>query len=528
MHECLEVFDIITLIFGTVRDDPSRVASQTLIALAVTCRAFHDVALDILWFKQTSLVPLLKILSHSFWKETPNVGFYRTFTWSAFVFEKLDFTRFDSYAQRIRYLDYAPYAWHKHMPSSPYDLDCLTYLAKRRDHNHCFFPNLRRLRFTVPGFLKQCPRVFLQHSSVSLSLEWNQGDEDVSKALSCIEKYAPELEGLDLGSYIMNRGVARVENCRLLSAFVCKMKNLTRLACGSLALSDKALLHLASLPHLQSLQTPNTVDDIVRSIKAHPPLEHPFLSLRQLSVRGLGDLKSLAKFLACIRPARMKSLKLFFENSSPALDVGEAFIALHETSSHHELRELSFTHEGSVPSLGSSTNRFLIDEWVLGTLFAFTNLTKFELALKAAFALNDLNIKEMAAAWPRLRSLQLGSPSGWGQRSGITLHGILHLLAGCRELEYLGISMDISPASLPPLSMITPQHANKRITYLHVGDSFFTSDGPKTAAVLVKMFPDLNGIGGAWLYSESTFHQPKWELVIEEVRLIRSKGLNRA
>lgn len=366
--------------------------------------------------------------------------------------------------------------------------------------------------------------------------------------LPCIENYAPELEGLDLGSYTMDRGAACVENCRLISAFVCKMKNLTRLACGSLALSDKAILHLASLPHLQFLQTPNTVDDIVRSIKAHRDLEQPFSSLRRLSVRGHGDLKSFSKFLACIRPAHMKSLTLSFEDSSPALDVGEAFSALHESSSHQELRELSFLHESqrtiNAHPTPSSTKRFVIDEWVLGKLFVFTNLTKFELTLKAAFALNDEHMKEMAAAWPRLRSLQLGSLSGWDQPSGITLHGILHLLAGCRELEYLGISIDVSPTSLPPLSMITPQHVNKRITYLHIGDSYFVSgdsDAPdwfthdplfaqrgrhisQTAAVLVKMFPKLNGIGGAWLYT--TLHQPSWELIVEEVRLMRSKGLN--
>ena len=128
------------------------------------------------------------------------------------MFKRLDFTRFDSYAQRIRSLDYAPYAWHKHMPNSPYDLCCLAYLARRRG-NHSFFPNLRRLRFTVPGYLKQCPRVFLQHSSISLSLGWNEGDEDVFKVLPCIENYAPELEGLDLGSYFMDRGALRTVGC---------------------------------------------------------------------------------------------------------------------------------------------------------------------------------------------------------------------------------------------------------------------------------------------------------------------------
>ena len=102
---------------------------------------------------------------------------------------------------------------------SPYDLRWLS---------NSFFPNLRRLWFTVPVTFRQCPKV-----------------------LPCIENNAPELGGLDLGFYLMDRDAACVENCSLLSAFVCKMKNLTRLACGSLALSDKAILHLASLPPLR-------------------------------------------------------------------------------------------------------------------------------------------------------------------------------------------------------------------------------------------------------------------------------------
>ena len=77
-------------------------------------------------------------------------------------------------------------------------------------------------------------------------------------------------------------------------------------------------------------------------------------------------------------------------------------------------------------------------------MFVFTDLTKFALTLKAAFALNYFHMKEMATAWPRLRSLQLGSLSGsWDQLSGITLHGILHLLARCHEFEYLGILIGV-------------------------------------------------------------------------------------
>ena len=134
------------------------------------------------------------------------------------------------------------------------------YPAHHTTETVFFFLNLHHLWFTVPGYLRQCPNL-----------------------LPCIENNAPELGGLDLGFYIMDRDAACVENCSLLSAFVCNMKNLRRLARGSLAPSDKAILHLASLPPLRFLQTPNTVDDIVRSIKAHRHLEQPFPTLRRFS-----------------------------------------------------------------------------------------------------------------------------------------------------------------------------------------------------------------------------------------------------
>ena len=98
--------------------------------------------------------------------------------------------------------------------------------------------------------------------------------------------------------------------------------------------------------------------------------------------------------------------------------------------------------------------------------------------------------------------------SGWGQPSRTTLYGILHLLAGCRAVWEYRLT------SRRRLYPFVEDHVNKRTTYLNIGDSYFVSDARarfahnfmfaqpqhiwQTSAVLVKMFPKLNGIGGAW------------------------------
>ena len=69
---------------------------------------------------------------------------------------------------------------------------------------------------------------------------------------------------------------------------------------------------------------------------------------------------------------------------------------------------------------------------------------RFKLTLNAAFALNDLH-ERIDGCVAEIENLQLES---WSQPSRTILHGIPHLLTGCRELEHLGKLIDVSPTSL--------------------------------------------------------------------------------
>lgn len=56
-HRVLSVSDIIHLVFDEISDD-----KPTLARSARSCRAFHDIALDILWKNLECIAPLQKLL----------------------------------------------------------------------------------------------------------------------------------------------------------------------------------------------------------------------------------------------------------------------------------------------------------------------------------------------------------------------------------------------------------------------------------------------------------------------------------
>lgn len=79
MHECLGISEILRLIFeAAYNDNPHCESRDTLLSLAITCRAFQDVALDIIWHTQDTLVPLIKCMPADLWAETPSTGFDRS------------------------------------------------------------------------------------------------------------------------------------------------------------------------------------------------------------------------------------------------------------------------------------------------------------------------------------------------------------------------------------------------------------------------------------------------------------------
>ena len=179
--------------------------------------------------------------------------------------------------------------------------------------------------------------------------------------------------------------------------------------------------------------------------------------------------------------------------------------------------------------------RTLIDESVLRPLLAFRNLSSVELSVEGPIHLGNAMIVEMAAAWPRLSSLQLGS-STWTQKSSVTLTGLLPLLE-LPELSKLWIAVDTS--FIDPEFAACPQKINTKLRFIDFLDSI-VEDAELTAAWLSHHVHNIDTILG-WeaevMYIRSfdgitsemaTEYREMWDDVARRVRIANIKKKERA
>ena len=63
MHRCLAVYDVVLAIFDQLADDEdlSDAEAAVLAALAITCKAFQEPALDLLWRSMRALEPVVRL-----------------------------------------------------------------------------------------------------------------------------------------------------------------------------------------------------------------------------------------------------------------------------------------------------------------------------------------------------------------------------------------------------------------------------------------------------------------------------------
>ncbi|KIM40818.1 hypothetical protein M413DRAFT_445624 [Hebeloma cylindrosporum] len=504
-------FEILDEIFHYVHCG-NKGAARDMVALAQTCRAFEDMALNILWHTQNNFVHLIKTLPPRCWAENPETDiFYKTFRLVTTVKGRPtmdEFTRFKSYASRIRRVSYLPYAHHKES-SVPRDQVALrTLMSYHELANHSVFPNLRQLEFVDVKHAVGCLDIFLRSAkSISLSLCWSDcydvGFNSMFRTLfRIIEEHALNMEELDLGSFQSGlTGNVDRDAKDVFSDLVCKMSELRGMKTGSRSLNGRALRHLASLPRLHTLQIPNTPEDILDSVQRVQSSRMVFSELQQLTMH-VGDMSSFIRLVDRLKPLRLRALTLFVRPIPSSTDIHSLFSALQESTQHADFRRFLVkpSEAGQTQSSARRRGYVTIPSSMLDPLLSFKNMTVVELNLPYSFDVGDGHVRAMAEAWPRLCRLQLGSLVGWHVRSLVTCTGILSLVRGCRELEYLAVPFGGAGEFVPLRASLTLRDVNRKIRYLYVGNGEMKFGDMKCVARFLKfVFPRLCGIGGEWL-----------------------------
>ncbi|KAF7982490.1 hypothetical protein HWV62_28072 [Athelia sp. TMB] len=131
---------------------------------------------------------------------------------------------------------------------------------------------------------------------------------------------------------------------------------------------------------------------------------------------------------------------------------------------------------------------FTINEAVLRPLLAFQNITDMNLVTHNTFEMGDRMVRDMAAAWPKLRILTLGG-FGWSQRSSVTPAGLICLLS-LPHMKHLNIAIDASHVNLPEIGDVS---INTAITRIYLQDSII-EDVQAMASTLSLVVPNLKTI----------------------------------
>ncbi|KAF8555295.1 hypothetical protein OG21DRAFT_920171 [Imleria badia] len=429
MHHALQIQEIILNIFGYCSLPGFSWERHTdLPALARTCHAFKEPALNLLWEKLADPSPLAQCVPDASYRsrEDKSYSFTRPLT-------RTEWGILRSYTRRIRFMldNKSTLNWES----------VSTFLNPPTTEP--LFPSLRHLHATESTRNKIKHLWYMPFPSlISLYIEFRKENRDVLQGpLESFSKFSPNIKSLTIHKYQPD-----ITFILFLSCYICQWGDLHTVDCDNIALDADALAHLSRMPALTRLHCMPSA--------TLPPSSSPlfFSNLRhsKLSSEFLG---SISQLLSCIRLPAITNF-IAYVDSRPSKKDFSSFLASVQTSvTGHTIQELEFEDgyledaERDMPVLGSED---------LQPYMAFKNLRSLlVLDLSWDVDLTDGEILSLASAWPHLEYLLINKTWGWAL-GGITPDGLLQLLQICPSLMEIALAMDVqdytefreSPASL--------------------------------------------------------------------------------
>ncbi|EIW81768.1 hypothetical protein CONPUDRAFT_143463 [Coniophora puteana RWD-64-598 SS2] len=545
MHRALQVTELLQLIFsdfnkGCTQFNGGLQGNPTLAALARTCCAFKEPALDALWECIITLDPFLRCLPEDAWhfvdagvpdyapKRTPKV-----MATPSRHFTVADWEILRKYTYRVRKLS-----------EQPFMKLCSAALLELSLGPHDMFPLLPRLKGIhwsdvskedisyLPLFLTPT----LEDLSISFHRIYGRGVERIEPVLSSLGDLCPDVKYAHIYGY-----EEADEGAEMLSRSLHHWKTLETVHTGELM--DDGIVYLGSLPNLRTMSftmRPHTSFYNLRS----RIIDKPFEALTSL-VAELNDLDGLVDFISHMELS-LTDIELHVSDTffcaGRVEDVIKA-LAKHGTRPLKTFFMIDSDYDG-VPAFES---KFVVRNHLLAIdsfrpLFKFTHLEILHVNMICCLELNDQGLIELALALPFLRDLSLNAEYGWRTFSKVTFYGLYTVIHLCPRLRSLGIELDALAINSTRPSADLPEHlqnfpepkANTAITFLVVGDSLI-EDPATVAQRLYAVMPKLKKIK-AWSTKWAKWDEmdrilmrnmfkPRWAEVQRGLRRLRKPHL---
>ncbi|KIK46185.1 hypothetical protein CY34DRAFT_800697 [Suillus luteus UH-Slu-Lm8-n1] len=521
-----KIFDLLTSVATPFRH---AFKGKTFIALALTCKAFSETALDLLWRDLHGFQPLIKCLPESLWKQDGRkLEFQRTMTLD-------DWSIFCKYNYRVRTL--------VHQCHESYDRQsvCSIDIWRALSCPPCslpLLPNLTSLTWTEASdvtlqyirlfatprltSLKISPRAH-GYSPFSINGTSEQFTFGPSEQLtfSSIAQSCPFVSHFDFDPERFHSMASVGETSTVLQVW----SHLTSVRTGTI--SEAAILHLSDLPSLRVLKCGLPSTSI--SPDAQKLLQrHVFCALQELDV----TCKSLVTLEAFLEQLTITPKTLSF-TITQAVDSAQGLPGLTSRLSnvctHSSLQEVRLCIR--VGDQYTSPN-VSIEAAAFQPLFAFNNLRKldFEADDYCIVRMNDAALMQMAKAWPRLEELYISRY----RRSSfpVTPNAFVSLLWHCPRLHSVAVLVDWSTIDVHAIPPDIPYQgfSQKALSRLYI-NGWRIENPTSIAAFISAVAPNVRTIGG-WdsdiHEDDDEIHDPSaWTIVrdlITTLPMVREQG----
>ncbi|KAJ7166636.1 hypothetical protein C8R46DRAFT_1094941 [Mycena filopes] len=516
MHRCLEIQEVVRVILGNLQHDPSyyyplpspipAVNWVSLARIARTCRAFSDLALDILWQDQYSLLPLLKCLPAHTW-EMVNVdidGFPRQKMRFISPIKTSDWDRVMAYARRVRSMRVLETTnlWLEAFELLNISLPVVT-----------LFPNLRRLSWnTHQTALFPYIRLLLPPSLTSIDIEMVPTAAHLA-VLSYLSSTVPSLTAVRINtSPAPGPAEGSQQMTEEATSFILALKDVRKITVPAvLPTAYQALASLSSLRHL-NIANLNGCLPPEQSSSETPR----FQALERLSV-GATQIQLVKNALQWCDRTPLKHLNFTCSASPTGAALANLLVVLGDHCTPDSLTGIDMTFLSLDEIIQANPTPYELSPAVLRPLLVFHNLTYLVILSALNFALDDEFIDALSKALPKIETLRFRVGFGDSRRGSVTLSGLRAFALHCPHLDDLELTFDAT--TVPPGPHPAPGAPLVRQTCLSclvVADSPIDAPGP-VAHFLSAMFPELQTVEATRILTEeedeelrragrSTFH----------------------
>ncbi|KAG1759469.1 hypothetical protein EDD22DRAFT_955869 [Suillus occidentalis] len=505
MHRAFDFDDIIYSVLKYLE-------GKDLKNVAMTCRMLSAPALNILWFKQTSLVSLITCLPQDAW-----VIVDRTIHYPARLGEPdpedewhivertmnltraptpSEWERFQIYASRVRRLivpELDPIPWAKDVPKFPQINVNATVLRRLFEQFPAatLFPNLcsfdsRALRKSssdlslVRKFMS--PRLEALNVHVSATVP----PHEVEQFIGALAIEAHGLRQLSLSLDDGLQGFAVLPNFGMLP----KLFELTIHAVDA-SLTRQTITNIQQLRCLKTLKL-----SLIGTCCNGGVMALELSSLESLSLSGV-DLPQCTHFIRQITTRKLSHVAIDYVRRASPSEITVFTKSLSTLCQYHgSLKQICVVNNRDLYAEEAAGEHFRViplESEVFRPLLKFTGLLSVEFVKMGNYLLDDQFIHQITNAWPGIQKLSFvsGQPPALVK---VTFNAMMSLATRCKSLRSLNMTCDASQPILIPQAEDGTERlwpAQTALRALHFEDTPLQEVG-NMPYILGKVFPALN------------------------------------